>query len=220
MNQQMIFKKLALSALLVSAVAAPTSVNAASGASDQSAKTTAAAVVTPATTGSIATQVAILDWADPLELAKTYAPNTLEDWKKTLDQYYKAAGFSITAVSELLPSEQAEGAIFSKEILSAEALPVSFIEAGRNVDIQLSEDQNSESTISTSIRGVAAIATVEATEATISIQELSEADKAFFKAQDDLNSAAKTKDANVIKEALTKLLDQYKEKIKALETSK
>lgn len=220
MNQQMIFKKLALSALLMSAVAAPTAVNAASGANDQSAKTTAAAVVTPATKGSIATQVAILDWADPLELAKTYAPNTLEDWKKTLDQYYKAAGFSITAVSELVPSEQAEGAIFSKEILSAEALPVSFIEAGRNVDIQLSEDQKSESFVSTSIKGVAAIAAVEATEATISIQELSEADKAFFKAQEDLNSAAKTKDSTVIKEALTKLLDQYKEKIKALETSK
>ncbi|CAH1058204.1 hypothetical protein [Paenibacillus pseudetheri] len=219
MNQQMIFKKLALSALLVSAVAAPTAVNAASGASDQSAKTTAAAVVTPATTGSITTQVAILDWADPLELAKTYAPNTLEDWKKTLDQYYKAAGFSITAVSELLPSEQAEGAIFSKEILSAESLPVSFIEAGRNVEV-LPNDKKMESFVSTSIKGVAAIAAVEATEATISIQEFSEADKAFFKAQEDLNSAAKTKDSTVIKEALTKLLDQYKEKIKALETLK
>lgn len=219
MNQQMILKKLALSALLVSAVAAPTAANAASGANDQSAKTTAATVVTSASKGSISTNVTILDWVDPLELAKTYAPNTLEDWKKTLDQYYKEAGFSITAVSELLPSEQAEGAIFSKEILSAESLPVSFIEAGRSVEL-LPNDKNVESTISTSIKGVAAIAAVETTEATISIQELSEADKAFFKAQEDLNSAAKTKDATVIKEALAKLLDQYKEKIEVLETAK
>ncbi|MEK4354225.1 hypothetical protein MKX41_25850 [Paenibacillus sp. FSL R5-0475] len=220
MNQQMIFKKLALSALLVSAVAAPTAVNAASGANDQSAKTTAAAVVTPANSGSLSASLISFDWVDPLELAKTYAPNTLEDWKKTLDQYYKAAGFSITAVSELVPSEQAEGVKLSKEIGSAEALPVSYIEAGRSVDIQLPEAQKMESVVSTSIKGVAAIAAVEATGATISIQELSEADKAFFKAQEDLNSAAKTKDSTVIKEALTKLLDQYKEKIKALETSK
>ncbi|MNV75488.1 hypothetical protein D3C71_1687770 [compost metagenome] len=97
---------------------------------------------------------------------------------------------------------------------------MSYIEAGRSVDIQLPEAQKMESVVSTSIKGVAAIAAVEATGATISIQELSEADKAFFKAQEDLNSAAKTKDSTVIKEALTKLLDQYKEKIKALETSK
>lgn len=219
MNQQMIFKKLALSALLVSAVAAPTAVNAASGANDQSAKTTAAAVVTPANSGSLSASLISFDWVDPLELAKTYAPNTLEDWKKTLDQYYKAAGFSITAVSELVPSEQAEGVQLSKEIGSAEALPVSYIEAGRNVEV-LPNDKKMESFASTSIKGVAAIAAVESTEATISIQELSEADKAFFKAQEDLNSAAKTKDSTVIKEALTKLLDQYKEKIKALETSK
>lgn len=219
MNQQMIFKKLALSALLVSAVAAPTAVNAASGANDQSAKTTAAAVVTPANSGSLSASLISFDWVDPLELAKTYAPNTLEDWKKTLDQYYKAAGFSITTVSELVPSEQAEGVQLSKEIGSAEALPVSYIEAGRNVEV-LPNDKKMESFASTSIKGVAAIAAVESTEATISIQELSEADKAFFKAQEDLNSAAKTKDSTVIKEALTKLLDHYKEKIKALETSK
>jgi hypothetical protein len=218
MNQQMIFKKLALSALLVSAVAAPTAVNAASGANDQSAKTTAAAVVTPANSGSLSASLISFDWVDPLDLAKTYAPNTLEDWKKTLDQYYKAAGFSITAASGLVTSEQADGAIFSKEILSAEALPVSYIEAGRNVEV-LPNDKKMEGFSSTSIEGVPAIA-VEATEATISIQELSEADKAFFKAQEDLNSAAKTKDSTVIKEALTKLLDQYKEKIKALETAK
>lgn len=136
-----------------------------------------------------------------------------------MDQYYKAAGFSITAVSELVPSEQAEGVLLSKEIGSAEALPVSYIEAGRNVEV-LPNDKKMESFASTSIKGVAAIAAVESTEATISIQELSEADKAFFKTQEDLNSAAKTKDSTVIKEALTKLLDQYKEKIKALETSK
>lgn len=219
MNQQMIFKKLALSALLVSAVAAPTAANAASGAQNQSGKTTAAAVVTPANSGSLSASLISFDWVDPLELAKTYAPSTLEDWKKTLDQYYKAAGFSVTAVSELVPSEQVEGVQLSKVIVSAEALPVSYIEAGRNVEV-LSNDKKLESVVSTSIKGVAAIAAVEASEATISIQEFSEADKAFFKAQEDLNSAAKTKDATVIKEALAKLLDQYKEKIKTLETSK
>ncbi|MBY3622300.1 hypothetical protein HGO21_22550 [Acinetobacter sp. CUI P1] len=216
MNQQMIFKKLALSALLVSAVAAPTAVNAASGANDQSAKTTAAAVVTPATKGSMDTKVTILDWTDPLELAKTYAPNTLEDWKKTLDQYYKAAGFNITAVSEVVPSVQADGDKLSKDTVSVESLPVSYIEAGGNLKVELPEDKKLEGDISTSIKAVDAIATVEST----STQELSEADKAFFKAQNDLNSAAKSKDATVIKEALANLLDQYKEKIKEFETAK
>jgi len=216
MNQQMIFKKLALSALLVSAVAAPTAVNAASGANDQSVKTTAAAVVTPATKGSMDTKVTILDWTDPLKLAKTYAPNTLEDWKKTLDQYYKAAGFNITAVSEVVPSVQADGDKLSKDTVSVESLPVSYIEAGGNLKVELPEDKKLEGDISTSIKAVDAIATVEST----STQELSEADKAFFKAQNDLNSAAKTKDATVIKEALANLLDQYKEKIKEFETAK
>lgn len=216
MNQQMIFKKLALSALLVSAVAAPNAVNAASGANDQSAKTTAAAVVTPATKGSMDTKVTILDWTDPLELAKTYAPNTLEDWKKTLDQYYKAAGFNITAVSEVVPSVQADGDKLSKDTVSVESLPVSYIEAGGNLKVELPEDKKLEGDISTSIKAVDAIATVEST----STQELSEADKAFFKAQNDLNSAAKSKDATVIKEALANLLDQYKEKIKEFETAK
>jgi len=216
MNQQMLFKKLALSALLVSAVAAPSAMNAASGAQDHSAKTTAAAVVTPAASGSISVKLTNIDWADPLELAKTYAPNTLEDWKKTLDQYYKAAGFSITAVSELVPSEQAEEVILSKEILSAEALPVSYIEAGSSLKIELPEDKKVEGNISTSIKAVEATAAVEST----STQEPSEADKAFFKAQNDLNSAAKSKDATAIKEALANLLDQYKEKIKAFESAK
>lgn len=220
MNQQMIFKKLALSALLVSAVAAPTAVNAASGANDQSAKTTAAAVVTPATKGSMDTKVTILDWTDPLELAKTYAPNTLEDWKKTLDQYYKAAGFNITAVSEVVPSVQADGDKLSKDTVSVESLPVSYIEAGRGLNIQLPEDKNMDSAKFSSITAVDTIASVDATAVTISLQESSEADKTFFKAQEELNSAAKSKDATVIKEALANLLDQYKEKIKEFETAK
>jgi hypothetical protein len=64
------------------------------------------------------------------------------------------------------------------------------------------------------------IKAVAATSIAISMEDLSEADKAFFKAQDDLNSAAKSKDATVIKEALANLLDHYKEKIKDLDTAK
>ncbi|MEK3945798.1 hypothetical protein [Paenibacillus sp. FSL H3-0310] len=215
MNQQMLFKKLALSALLVSAVAAPSATNAASGAQDGNTKTTAAAVVTAASKGTIATKVTTIDWVDPLELAKTYAPNTQEDWKNTLDQYYKVAGFSVTGLAELVPAELVEGVQLSKEILSTEALPAGYIEAGRNLEVvPVVDDTQVDSNITTSIKAV------DATSIAISIPDLSDADKAFFKAQDDLNSAAKSKDATVIKEALANLLDQYKEKIKELETAK
>ncbi|MNO60098.1 hypothetical protein D3C76_507010 [compost metagenome] len=214
MNQQMIFKKLALSALLVSAVAAPTAANAASEVKDQSAKSTKAAVVTPATNGALSVTLTKMDWVDPLELAKTYAPNTLEDWKKTLDQYYKNAGFSVTAATELVPSQLVEGVQFTKEIVSADALPMSYIEVGRSAELVLPEDKKGDSNMTNSIKAVAA------TSIAISMEDLSEADKAFFKVQDDLNSVAKSKDATVIKEALANLLNQYKEKIKDLETAK
>ncbi|MDH6370690.1 hypothetical protein CA600_05040 [Paenibacillus sp. VTT E-133280] len=215
MNQQMLFKKLALSALLVSAVAAPTAVNAASEAKDQSAKSTKAAVVTPATSGALSVTLTKMDWVDPLELAKTYAPNTLEDWKKTLDEYYKNAGFSVTGATGLVPAQPVEGVQFTKEILSDDALPVSYIEAGHSAQLVLPDDMERDTEFTTT-----SIKAVAATSIAISMADLSEADKAFFKAQEDLNSAAKSKDATVIKEALANLLDHYKEKIKDLETAK
>jgi hypothetical protein len=217
MNQQMLFKKLALSALLVSAVAAPAVTNAANGAQEGTAKTTAASgAFTPVS------KLAAIDWADPLKLAKTYAPNTLEDWKKALDEYHKAGGFSITTATELVASP-VEGVKLSLENLSIESMPAVNIEAGSSAEIpglpEFSEVSTipglpvAEGSIPTSIKGLATVSAAP-------VLELSEADKVFFKAQEDLNSAAKSKDATAIKEALAKLLVQYKEKIKDLETAK
>ncbi len=75
MNHQMVFKKLALSALLVSAVAAPTAANAANKSMDESPKATASAMIASTASQSV-TAKAIGFWADPLEMAKTYAPKS------------------------------------------------------------------------------------------------------------------------------------------------
>lgn len=239
MNKQMRFKKVALSALLVSAVAVPTAANAASGAKDVTKKASSVAGASvslkgvPAAKVTTAATVTAIGWADPLALAKTYAPDTGEDWKSTLDNYYKAAGFSLTvaALADSVPAELIDGVVFAKEISPAKALPIGTIEAGRNLELVVSDDIAAATELA-SVQPVAAIPASIAARgevftlsnaegaSTISFQEPSEADKALFKAQDDLFAAAKTKDATTIKDALAKLLNQYKEQIKVLEAAK
>ena len=219
MNHQLVLKKLALSALLVSAVAAPTAANAATKSKDESQKLTAstAALVTPAN-GFTPLSITLSVWAEPLKLAETYAPNTVEDWKKTLEQYKKVSGLSLSIAAEKVASQEGKVEL-RKVILSEDSRSVSYIEAGQNLDVSLVETKKVEGkgvedTITTSIEAV------EASADGISSIELSEIDPVFLKAQEALNDATKSKDATAIKGALADLLVQYKEKIEELERAK
>ncbi|AJS60875.1 hypothetical protein [Paenibacillus sp. IHBB 10380] len=201
MNHQLIFKKLALSALLVSAIAAPTVTNAASEPKTVSPEALSKVVTTPAA-NVLTTTFIMSSWANPLELVTTYSPNSLEDWQKTLEQYKKVA-------------EETNNMPFFIEMDKAN------IELDQAFEINIDDAMDVESTIATSIIAVEGDVIISgiASETGV-LGHFSEADQAFFKAQIALNDASKSKDAIAIKEALAELLVQYKQQIADFETAK
>jgi hypothetical protein len=94
MNHSLKFKNVALSALLLSAIAAPVSANAADTGSKK--QETGSAVLTNALSDKVPAFSAVLSSvSNPIELAKKYAPDTVSDWEQTLDQYKKASGITL-----------------------------------------------------------------------------------------------------------------------------
>ncbi len=91
MNVQNILKKTALSAMMFSAVAAPAMTNADSSQNSQTAASkTQAVMAVSAEESSKLQEITMTKISDPLALAKKYAPETVADWQKTLEQYRKA----------------------------------------------------------------------------------------------------------------------------------
>lgn len=111
------FKKTVASALLMSAVAAPAVTNADASEQPQVPSDVPAKVAAmPAIKGAVVTSA----MADPLELAQKYAPDTVEDWKQTLEQFKKVAGEgpSFFSVIKAVPVEDAA------KVKAGEASPV------------------------------------------------------------------------------------------------
>ncbi|RXZ82019.1 hypothetical protein EBB07_11830 [Paenibacillaceae bacterium] len=92
MNYTFKFKSVALSALLLSAIAA-TPIIASANAGTTAGDTRSNQVIELSQKGIVAVKATTL--SNPLELAKKYAPNTVSDWETTLEQYHKAVGLSI-----------------------------------------------------------------------------------------------------------------------------
>lgn len=82
-----VFQKIALSTLLLSAVASPSAF-----AADVPEETAAASPVTRLTAASA-------PLLDPVKLAETYAPETVDDWKQTMEQYKEAVSSRIRTVT-------------------------------------------------------------------------------------------------------------------------
>lgn len=111
------FKKTVASALLMSAVAAPAVTNADASEQPQVPSDVPAKVAAiPAIKGAVMKSAI----ADPLELAQKYAPDTVEDWKQTLEQFKKVAGEGprFFSVIKAVPVEEAA------KVKSGEASPV------------------------------------------------------------------------------------------------
>lgn len=111
------FKKTVASALLMSAVAAPAVTNADASEQPQVPSDVPAKVAAmPAIKGAVVTSA----MADPLELAQKYAPDTVEDWKQTLEQFKKVAGEGprFFSVIKAVPVEDAA------KVKAGEASPV------------------------------------------------------------------------------------------------
>ncbi|OAB44869.1 hypothetical protein [Paenibacillus antarcticus] len=224
MNHQLRFKKLALSALLVSAVAVPTVTNAASEPKDASPKVLSKAITSAPATSVLASVTTVASaWADPLELASTYAPTTLEDWKKTIEQYKKVVGetnsvhYSIDMDKAGIKLDQAF------ELASLEPTAVEIISAtpaviGETSNMQYFIDMDKAS-IKLDKAFEINMSEAIAMESTMALP-ISEADQAFLEAQFALNDAVKSKDSAVIKKALAKLLVEYKQQIAEYTTAK
>ncbi|GGF97620.1 hypothetical protein [Paenibacillus aceti] len=90
MKMQNVIKKTVLSAVMLSAAVAPGITHAADNnvkAEIQPAKTQAATMVSM---DGKSQKISMVKMADPLELAKQYAPDTVEDWKQALEQLGKS----------------------------------------------------------------------------------------------------------------------------------
>ncbi|MBB3129930.1 hypothetical protein FHS19_004635 [Paenibacillus rhizosphaerae] len=110
-------KKTVASALLMSAVAAPAVTNADASEQPQvSSDVPTKVAAIPAIKGAVIKSAI----ADPLELAQKYAPDTVEDWKQTLEQFKKVAGEGprFFSVIKAVPVEEAA------KVKAGEASPV------------------------------------------------------------------------------------------------
>ncbi|MEC0202271.1 hypothetical protein P4H39_06460 [Paenibacillus lautus] len=232
-----LFGKLALSAALLGTAAVPVH---ASGAdtSDVPNQPGKSAPIQAATTISIL--------PNPLELAEKYAPETVQDWKETLEKYGKLAGdegkgvFYFSEAKSLSPTEgerepgPTEGGI--KVSIAVAATPA--VNAKDMKDIKEIKDTKEFQEIKikgalTPIEGgvieVAELVKSDSGEiqhdvvqdevASVQAVKLSDEDLAFIHARIDLFKAVDSKDSDAIKDALAKLLDQYKEQITTLEAA-
>ncbi|MFD0713394.1 hypothetical protein [Paenibacillus sp. GCM10027626] len=213
-------KNIALSALLLSAVAVPVSANAAPPVS--------AVQALPA-------KAVVYQFTDPLEIAKKYAPDTVADWEKTLAAYQKLTGSEKGAVTQLkkvmLKREDVPG-----EIGAASATVSSIaatIETGDKIASRSKEHKVEElnmaplpvNTQLVKVKHVSGNGDV-APEASLKIEAIAAAKppkiaSPFIEAQIALSEAVNAKDADAaeIKTRLAALLDQYKQEFASLTKS-
>lgn len=228
-----LFGKLALSAALLGTAAVPVHASG-TDTSDVPKQPGKSAPIQAATTISIL--------PNPLELAERYAPETVQDWKETLEKYGKLAGdedkgvFYVSEAKSLSPIEgerepgPTEGGM--KVSIAVAATPA--VNAKDMKDIKEIKDTKEFQEIKikgalTPIEGgVIEVAervksdsgdVVQDEVASVQAVKLSDEDLAFIHARIDLFKAVDSRDSDAIKEALAKLLDQYKEQITKLEAA-
>ncbi|NUU61929.1 hypothetical protein [Paenibacillus agri] len=90
MNYSLKFKNVALSALLISAISVPVIANANSTANIKDTKNDTSAAVQP-----LKATTAAFTMANPLELAKKYAPETVSEWEAVLEKYKEVLPMAI-----------------------------------------------------------------------------------------------------------------------------
>ncbi|QLG40115.1 hypothetical protein HW560_19705 [Paenibacillus sp. E222] len=208
MNYSFKFRNVALSALLLTAISAPIVANADSAA-NANAVTNGTATLKEAKSA-----IAAFTLANPVELAKKYAPETVSEWKKTLARYNKLLSQnSISQVMATLVAVDVDSDEWKK--VSENAKP------GEIKEMQALKVEEGKLTL---VEGVKAEKTTGTTSAVIAdAQSLqfsgTTAASAFFSAQANLNKAVTAKDEAAIKTSLADLLKQYKAQIAELEAA-
>jgi hypothetical protein len=208
MTPNRLFQKIALSTLLLSAVASPSAF--AADTSDM------AALTKPAVHFSVTA------WQDPVKLAETYAPDTVEEWKQTMAAYKEALGANVQMT-------------FSSASL-VRAVPVDIIAADEQPALVESfvirDDVTAAPAVSLNAAFGEGVALPTLSASAIALPELNEAGSnvtvtfatttealpisAFAQGWLDLNAAVQANDEAAIKQALVHQLALYKEEIAKL----
>lgn len=235
-----LFGKLALSAALLGTAALPVH---ASGAD------TSDVPKPPGKSAPVATTATISVMPNPLELAEKYAPETVQDWKETLEKYGKLAGaegtfffseatavaadngdanpvtadgeFGIAIAVRATPAADIQGSVDSGDIKQFKAAQIKEFSPLEGTAIEVAEVVKTDAGVVKHdvIHGEAAnLEAVKISDAaSFDAVKISDEDLAFIHARIDLFKAVGSKDSDAIKEALAKLLNQYKEQIAKLE---
>ncbi|QHW29642.1 hypothetical protein GZH47_01520 [Paenibacillus rhizovicinus] len=246
--------KIAAIALMLTAVASPIVANAATVPLSNiyaTALTEAGEGVALPVTGTLAATKAVA-LADPLELAKQYAPDTEAEWKKTLAAFDKLVKSDVTFTTTSGPlhgevyatgqAVQVTGAWTSASVSGAAMTQATLASSPQSVTItkivdgrlqkaaDLAPDFKAASMTTAQaipVSGVdvhfdgdfkdaASKSGTPVKSATIAIQA-SPIDNPLFNGQIELSKAAESKDAEAIKQALSKLLELYKAEIEKLQ---
>lgn len=230
-----LFGKLALSAALLGTAAVPVHASGADTTGDVTNQT-----VKGVHTKAITT---INSVPSPLELAEKYAPETVQDWKETLEKYGKLAGdegkgvFYFSEAKSLSPTEgerepgPTEGGM--NVSIAVAATPAVNAEDMKDIkEIKEFQEIKIKGALTPIEGGAIEVAelvksdsgeiqhdVVQDEVASVQAVKLSDEDLAFIHARIDLFKAVDSKDSDAIKDALAKLLDQYKEQITKLEAA-
>lgn len=206
MSVQNILKSTALSAMLFSVVAAPNVINA-----DSNPKTDTKAVQLTDDTGvyvdggkKMVGYDVVSKITDPVQLAKKYAPETVEDWQKTLEQYRKS--LTSEMVKDIVVEKSDPNGLSSSmsvSVKAVKAIPAEALSMSKEV-VKDAEQVKAE---------VATIAVA------LSSTEAKQANTALSKAWSALSAAEESEDATAIKKALAELLKEYKQAIVDMEAA-
>ncbi|NOU78146.1 hypothetical protein GC101_04555 [Paenibacillus sp. LMG 31459] len=231
---RLIFRRMALSTLLLSSIATPVFADA-----DRTPPQAGNAPVT-LSAASAPLQGSILITAripDLLDLAERYAPETVQDWTDTLSRYNKAIRLNVQVLTLDTTGEVTAPAVQLATPVALTAAIPSLAGSAPAADLQLA---GTDGILSAFATGTAASSTADFTVFAVP-DSLSSAgltgsgsitaaaapallpmteDNGFFKAQAALAEAVESKDAGAVKHALGGLLEQYKDLTKKLEEAK
>lgn len=231
---RLIFRRMALSTLLLSSIATPVFADA-----DHTPPQAGNAPVT-LSAASAPLQGSILITAripDLLDLAERYAPETVQDWTDTLSRYNKAIRLNVQVLTLDTTGEVTAPAVQLATPVALTAAIPSLAGSAPAADLQLA---GTDGILSAFATGTAASSTADFTVFAVP-DSLSSAgltgsgsitaaaapallpmteDNGFFKAQAALAEAVESKDAGAVKHALGGLLEQYKDLTKKLEEAK
>jgi hypothetical protein len=231
---RLIFRRMALSTLLLSSIATPVFADA-----DRTPPQAGNAPVT-LSAASAPLQGSILITAripDLLDLAERYAPETVQDWTDTLSSYNKAIRLNVQVLTLDTTGEVTAPAVQLATPVALTAAIPSLAGSAPAANLQLA---GTDGILSAFATGTAASSTADVTVFAVP-DSLSSAgltgwgsitaaaapallpmteDNGFFTAQAALAEAVETKDAGAVKHALGGLLEQYKDLTKKLEEAK